>query len=78
CRLTVPLGVAQAMQMVPTGLRAVPPPGPAMPLVARATSHPRRARAPSAISRTVASLTAPCWARVSALTPRRASLISLS
>ena len=49
-----------AMNTVPTGFSAVPPSGPAMPLTAIAQLAPVRARAPSAISITVASLTAPC------------------
>ena len=36
-----PAGVARAIQVVPTGLSAVPPPGPEMPLTARAWSVPQ-------------------------------------
>ena len=46
----------------PTGLAAVPPPGPATPVTATAVSAWECAIAPSAIARATASLTAPCMA----------------
>ena len=48
---------ATASQVVPTGLSAPPPPGPAMPLTATAMSEPLRLSTPSAISSTTGSLT---------------------
>ena len=53
-------------QTVPTGLSGRPPSGPAMPLTASATVAPVTRSAPSAISRTVCSLTAP---KLSSVTP---------
>ena len=55
-------------------LPGVPPSGPAMPVMAIATSAPKRRRAPSAISAAVSSLTAPCASSVSWRTPRIACL----
>ena len=68
---------AQPMQTMPTGFAGVPPVGPATPDTATATSARLRASAPSAISHTVASLTAPCSARVCAQTPSMSILASL-
>ena len=51
--------------------------GPAMPVTASAKSAPVLARAPSAISRATASLTAPWAASVSARTPRKCSFAAL-
>ena len=48
------------MQAVPTGFCGVPPPGPAMPVMATQTSAPVRSRTPSAIATATGSLTAPC------------------
>ncbi len=60
---------AQASHTVPTGFSGVPPPGPAIPLTATATSAPERSRAPSAIALTTGSLTAPQRFRTSSGTP---------
>src|SRR5689334_15157825 len=71
---------AHAKQTVPTGLPGVPPPGPAMPVIATAVVlRPRsaarvRRRAPSAMARAVCSLTAPNRRRVFAPTPRSCRL----
>ena len=45
---------------VPTGLSSVPPPGPAIPVIATAVSAPKRLIAPSAIASATGSDTAPC------------------
>src|SRR5579863_960624 len=55
---------------VPTGFPGAPPSGPAMPLTASATVAAATRNAPSAISRTVCSLTAPKRSSVPATTPR--------
>ena len=51
-----------ATTTVPTGFSGEPPPGPAMPVTATATSAPARARMPSTIASATGSLTAPCAA----------------
>lgn len=70
--LRVPLVVITDVEMhtVPTGLASLPPPGPAMPLVAIATFAPVTRKAPADISRTTGRLTAPLSFNVLALTPR--------
>src|SRR5258706_11656079 len=55
------LPCAQAKHTVPTGFSLLPPPGPAIPVMATAMAPLLRPRAPRAISRAVCSLTAP-WA----------------
>ena len=49
----------QAIQTVPTGLSGEPPPGPAIQLMATPRSARLSATAPSTISVTTSSLTAP-------------------
>ena len=56
---TVPSDLATAMHTVPTGFSSVPPPGPAMPLVAIEMSAPVARHAPKAICSTTGMLTAP-------------------
>jgi acetoin utilization deacetylase AcuC-like enzyme len=64
-----PPGWATAQWTSPTGFSGVPPVGPAMPVMARATSAPQARRAPSAMAAATSALTAP-WARMtSSLTP---------
>src|SRR5215469_1281107 len=78
CRAaTLPSAQRQAIHTVPTGLSSVPPSGPAMPETATATWARLQWAAPSAISRTTASETAPFCSRVAALTPSMAALDSL-
>ena len=57
--LLVPLAVATAKCTSPTGFSAVPPPGPATPVIDSATSTASRERACSAMLRATSSLTAP-------------------
>src|SRR5678816_4524021 len=52
--LRTPSAVAIAKHTSPTGFSGVPPSGPAMPVVATATSTPRAFLAPAAIYRAVA------------------------
>ncbi len=47
-------------QTVPTGFSVVPPPGPAIPVIATAVSAPKRCSAPAAIASATGSDTAPC------------------
>jgi len=65
----------------PTAFRvervAVPPPGPAIPVTAIATSAPLVFSAPSAIARETASDTAPCCSISEAPTPIMPALASL-
>ncbi len=56
-------------QTVPTGLSGVPPPGPAIPVIATAVSAPKRCRAPAAIASATGSDTAPCASMSAASTP---------
>jgi SHS family lactate transporter-like MFS transporter len=58
-----------ANHTVPTGLSSLPPSGPATPLTATAMFAPLSLSAPSAISRTTGSLTAPYSTSVRFLTP---------
>jgi len=58
------------MHTVPTGLSSVPPVGPAIPLIEIEKSDPLFLKAPSAISFTTLSLTAPSAKSVSLVTPR--------
>ena len=60
----------------PTGLSALPPPGPAMPVTDTATPASERASAPSAIVFATGSLTAPTRAISSAGTPSISVLAS--
>ena len=59
---------ARAKTTVPTGFDGVPPPGPAMPVIATATSASDAASAPRAIAQAVATLTAPNVSTTSSLT----------
>ena len=63
-------------QTVPTGFSSEAPSGPAIPLTAIETSAPLTRIAPAAISRTVASLTAPCSSSVRRETPTSRTLAS--
>ena len=65
---TVP-STSTATHTVPTGLSAVPPSGPAMPVMPTPTAVPSRSRTPCAISRAVSSLTAPNAISVASRTP---------
>ena len=69
--------VATATQMVPTGFEGVPPPGPAMPLVAMAISAPNFREAPLAIASATGIETAPLSAMREASTSSRLVLTSL-
>ncbi len=71
CADSTPEREAQAIQTVPTGLSAVPPSGPAMPLMATAHAARECLTAPLAISHTTFSLTAPNRSMELAFTPRR-------
>ncbi len=66
-RIRVALG-AVAKTTVPTGFEGVPPPGPAIPVIATATSASDAASAPRAIAQAVATLTAPNVSTTSSLT----------
>ncbi len=65
------------MHTVPTGFSAVPPPGPAIPVVATARSTPLASRRPDAIARATGSLTAPCASRSAGGTPSSSILAAL-
>ena len=67
-----------ANHTVPTGFSAVPPPGPATPVIATAVSAPKRLSAPAAIAWATSAETAPCAAISAASTPRSATLASLA
>ena len=69
---------AQATYTSPTGFSFVPPPGPAMPVVATAISAPLYIRGPLATSKAVCSLTAPNTASVSGFTPQYFTFASLA
>ena len=58
------------MQTVPTGRSGVPPPGPAIPLIAIPRSALLYVKAPTTISPTTSSLTAPKDLSVALETPR--------
>jgi hypothetical protein len=60
----------------PTGLAALPPPGPATPATEIAKSTGARASAPSAIAAAVWVLTAPCASMVSCGTPSNSDFAS--
>src|SRR5882724_2845275 len=68
---------AQANHTVPTGLPGTAPSGPAIPVTATATCAPERRRAPRAIARATASLTAPWAFNTDIGTPRRRTFDSL-
>ena len=61
--------LASPINAVPTGFWAVPPSGPAIPVVERANVVPLRCSAPSAMARATSSLTAPATEISSAETP---------
>ena len=67
---------AQPNQTRPTGLSALPPPGPATPVTLMARSARDRATAPSAMARATGSLTAPCAAIRAGATPTSSVLAS--
>src|SRR5271167_3565773 len=60
----------------PTGFSALPPPGPATPVIDTARSIGARASAPSAIAVAVSALTAPCAAITSGGTPSNSDFAS--
>ena len=68
---------ANATKTVPTGFSLVPPPGPAIPVVAKANVAFASFRAPSAIARATSSLTAPCSEMRRGSTPNILVLASL-
>ena len=61
---------AQPKHTVPTGFAALPPPGPATPVMESESVPLLWRSAPSAISRAASSLTAPWVLMVSSFTPR--------
>src|SRR6185437_15310187 len=69
----VPGGPATANHTRPTGLSALPPDGPATPVVDTAQSAPNFLRAPSAIARAVSSETAPTESSTDCGTSRNAT-----
>jgi len=71
-------GTAAAMATVPTGFSGVPPPGPAMPVIATAVSTPVARNTPSSIARATGSLTAPYSSSIDCGTPRSRILTPLS
>src|SRR5438105_8734116 len=77
-RPTPPSGPSAWRYTSPTGFSAVPPPGPAMPVTATATSAPSRSRAPRAIASATSADTAPCAARSSSGTPSAACFTSFA
>src|SRR6516162_3743715 len=72
-----PLRRANPKMTSPTGLAALPPPGPARPVTEIARSTGARATAPWAIAAVVSLLTAPCAAMVSGGTPSSSDFASL-
>ena len=62
---------ARAKTTVPTGFFSDPPPGPAMPVIATATSAPLLVSAPCAIAQAQATETLPNVSITSELTPSR-------
>src|SRR5213596_1539937 len=72
-RLVTSLATASATNTVPTGLAAVPPSGPATPVIARPQGVPARSQMPRAIASAHGALTAPWTRRISAGTPRSCS-----
>jgi len=72
-----PSRTAWAKTTVPTGFFAVPPPGPATPVIATAISASLPFSAPCAIAHAVAVETAPKVSSTSALTPSRLILALL-
>src|ERR1700683_3283218 len=72
-----PKRAAAQNHTVPTGLPGEPPSGPAIPETASDTFAPLTRSAPSAISRTVCSLTAPKLSSVAGATPRSRTFAAL-
>jgi len=72
-----PPRVASANTTVPTGFFSLPPPGPAMPVIATAVSAWLCFNAPCAIAQATAIDTAPKVSRMSRLTPTASILASL-
>jgi hypothetical protein len=64
-------------QTVPTGFSGVPPPGPAIPVIATAISAPKRCNAPAAIASATGSDTAPLASISAGSTPSSSALASL-
>src|SRR6476646_11956682 len=63
-RVVVPPSLSFTLkQTVPTGFSALPPPGPAIPVIAIAVSAPNRLSAPAAIASATGSDTAP-WVSI--------------
>jgi hypothetical protein len=71
---SVPRGGGEMHEADPTGFSALPPPGPAMPVMATARSTGAWASAPRAIASAVFRLTAPWRSRIAAGTPSIACL----
>lgn len=65
----VPPGCATAQYTRPTGFSGEPPVGPAIPVIASASSTSHARRTPSAIAAATSELTAPCARSVSSSTP---------
>ena len=72
-RLDTPPGTASATKTVPTGFAAVPPSGPAIPVIARPQGVPARSQTPRTIASAHGALTAPWTRRISAGTPSSSS-----
>src|SRR5207249_6099926 len=72
-RLDTPPGTASATNTVPTGFAAVPPSGPAIPVIARPQGVPARSQTPRTIASAHGALTAPWTRRISAGTPSSSS-----
>ena len=72
------LRCAAATQQVPTGFSSLPPPGPAMPVVATLQSVSSKMATPRAMASAHSRLTAPCCSRTSSGTFKRFILTSLA
>ena len=73
-----PFGPATEKQTVPTGVNAVPPDGPAIPVVAIAKSTLRRSLHPRAIDSATSQLTTPCCSMVELETFKREHFTSVA
>ena len=78
CSTRVPPGPSTATYTVPTGFCGVPPPGPAIPVVASPQSVPNMRRTPLAIARATSALTAPWAVSAWGLTPRARTFAMLA
>src|SRR5687768_1960428 len=76
-RDTTSPATATPMNTVPTGLAALPPSGPAMPVMERPHGLPERSQIPRAIASAQAALTAPCALNTSSGTPSSSCLARL-